>query len=206
MPACPHCTKDLGSEFLDKATHLERLKVKTDEIAALKPQAEAGVGYKAAMEAAQAELAKAHGVIETRDLMGELKVTDERALNSLRAIHQMEQASVEEAKRIPFKDWIKSSDNPVVKAIVPAAAPATPATPATPSTPATPATPAQAANPTVTGPTATPTNPAAKMTPAQLDAYLNSREFLSMKPEDQVKKIGELEAQISAQVAAGPAL
>lgn len=204
MPACPHCTKDLGSEFLDKATHLERLKAKTDEIATLKPQAEAGVGYKAAMEAAQAELAKAQGVIETRDLMGELKVTDERALNSLRAIHQMEQAPVEEGKRVPFKDWVKSSDNPVVKAIIPAPATTT-TTPNTPTAPAQTTTTAPAPT-TTTGPTTTPTNPAAKMTPAQLDAYLNSREFLSMKPEDQVKKIGELEAQISAQVAAGPAL
>lgn len=204
MPACPHCTKDLGPEFLDKATHLERLKAKTDEIATLKPQAEAGVGYKAAMEAAQAELAKAQGVIETRDLMGELKVTDERALNSLRAIHQMEQAPVEEGKRVPFKDWVKSSDNPVVKAIIPAPATTT-TTPNTPTAPAQTTTTAPAPT-TTTGPTTTPANPAAKMTPAQLDAYLNSREFLSMKPEDQVKKIGELEAQISAQVAAGPAL
>lgn len=221
MASCPHCTKDLGSEFLAKADHLDRLRVKEQEIATLKPQAEAGVGYKTAMEAAQAQLAAANGKIETRDLMAELKVGDERALNSLRAIHQMEQAGVEEAKRVAFRDWVKTTDNPVAKAVIPVATAANPATPATPGTPpnpanpanpgttanpATPANPANSVNPTATGPVAQPANPASRLTPAQVQAQLTSPAFLALAPKDQVAKIAEMEALVQAQAGQGPAV
>lgn len=204
---CPHCSKELPGYTTQEALEARVAQKGRDlerEIEPLRAKASGYDALKIEHDALGKKLAERESQIELRDVLGARGVTDPKVMRSISAIYGAETADLAEDKRPKLGDWLDADgkSHPVISGVLkPPPAPVAPAA----STPAAPA-PTGTVNPGGAGAAPPNSAPSSKMTPADVQKYLRSPEYRALPRAEQAKKLGELQAQVSAQQTAGPAV
>lgn len=113
MADCPHCKQDLGSGFLDQATHVARLNAKEQrskeleaELKTTRAKADAHdqLAAELAKEKARADAAEQRGIRSVA--LARAGITDDKAAKRVEAIYALHQAEEGEAA-LAFDAWLQ---------------------------------------------------------------------------------------------------
>lgn len=112
MAKCPKCAEDLGSGFLDEATHKERLDAKerrnkelADELKAARTKAEAHDVAVRERDEARSQLAEVETRASRSVALAQAGVTDDRASKRVESIYGIYKAEEGEAA-LGFGEWL----------------------------------------------------------------------------------------------------
>lgn len=112
MADCPHCKQDLGSGYLDQATHVSRLNAKEQrakeleaelKTARIKADAHDTLAAELAKEKARADATEQRGVRSVA--LARAGVSDDRAAKRIEAIYALHQAEEGDAA-LAFDAWL----------------------------------------------------------------------------------------------------